>query len=313
MALTMRARNSYSTSARTPRFGALAIPLAYVVVATAYIVFSGRIAAMLASDTEHLAAIETVKGLGFVIVTGSLLFVLCFLWRRRLHAQTILLVKSESRAMAGRASGSAAHDLNNLLMALSGLLEGLKDQEQGNAFLTATRRELEVSIDQLSHLSRRLVLAARGMEFGEECDVELSKRIPLIAKLVSRHPDVRRCTLTIPSIDPVKVRLNVSLFEQAVLNLIINAAQAAGPGGKVELSVRGSDDTVVLQVDDSGPGISPEDCEAIFAPGYTTKKDGSGLGLLCVRAFADSCNGKVSIERSKLGGAAFRVQVPAIA
>ena len=298
-------------SRQSPLMGALAIPLVYVAVATAYIFFSGRIAAMIAQNAQELAAIESAKGYVFVLVTGVLLFILCFLWLRRMHVQTTLLVQSERRSVAGMASASVAHDLNNLLMALCGLLEGLKGQEQGNAFLISMREELEVSIDALSHLSKSLVRAARQFEPDAEQEIQMAEWLPLIVKLLSKHPDVRKCALKVHDICPARIRLNASLFEQAVLNLVINAAQAAGPDGRVEVSLRPGDGTLVLRVEDSGPGVDPREYGRIFAPGYTTKTNGSGLGLLCVRAFADSCNAMISVERSQLGGAAFLVQMPA--
>lgn len=311
MKLKNRPQDSHWRLKQTPIVGALAIPLVYVVVAAAYIFFSSRIAAMFAHDAQELATIESIKGFVFVLVTGVLLFVLCFLWRRRLQGQTMLLVQSERKAGAGMASASIAHDLNNLLMVLSGFLEELKGQEQGNDFLVTMCEELEVSIDALSELSKSLVCAARQLEPGGEQEVDVSTRLALIAQLLSKHPDVRQCKLARNDICSARIRLNTALFEQTVLNLVINAAQAAGPDGEIRLSMERSNDTVVLKVEDSGPGIDPKELERIFSPGYTTKKDGSGLGLLCVRAFADSCNGAVSVESSDLGGALFLVRMPA--
>jgi signal transduction histidine kinase len=311
MKLTRRTQDSHWPSTRTAIIGALGIPFVYILVATAYILFSGHVAAMFAQDAKELAAIESIKGFVFVLVTGSLLFVLCFLWRRKMQRQTMLLVQSEKDSVVAMASASVAHDLNNLLMALSGLLEGLEDQEQGNEFLITMRKGLQVGIDELSQLSKSLVQTARQLEPNEKQEIELSERLLAIVRLLKKHPDVQKCKLKADHICPVRIYMNATLFEQVVLNLVINAAQAAGPNGVVELSLRQRDGTVVLQVDDNGPGINPMEYERIFSPGYTTKDNGSGLGLLCVRAFADSCNARISIERSKLGGAAFLIQIPA--
>lgn len=310
MNVARKIADAWSLPPRKPAWGAVTIPLAYVIVSTAYIFFSGRIAKALARDTQQLAAIESVKGFGFVLVTGILLFVLCRLWMRRQEKQQALLVESEKKAVAGMASASVAHDLNNLLMALSGLVEELKDHEQGNDLLITTRTNLETSIEELSQLSKSLVRAARQLEPEGSEVVDVPSRLALVIRLLAKHPDFRRCTLQYAEGPRVSALLNGPLFEQAVLNLLINAAQAAGPGGTVELSVLRRDGTIEVRVDDSGSGITPREARNIFRPGYTTKKDGSGLGLLCVRAFADSCSGSVSVERSKLGGAAFLLRIP---
>ena len=104
--------------------------------------------------------------------------------------------------------------------------------------------------------------------------------------------------------------LHKELLEQAVLNLIVNAAQAAGSHGRIELAVRRTAHALLLEVHDNGPGIPPEKAEAIFDAGYTTKGNGTGLGLLSVQAFAAACRGRISVARSPLGGAAFQLAIP---
>ncbi|MFA5904897.1 MAG: ATP-binding protein, partial [Desulfobacula sp.] len=61
---------------------------------------------------------------------------------------------------------------------------------------------------------------------------------------------------------------------------------------------------------DNGPGVTPDQTETIFDPGFTTKTGGTGLGLLSVQALASSCFGKISLGRSHLGGAVFRLIIP---
>ncbi|MFU8781443.1 MAG: sensor histidine kinase [Kiritimatiellia bacterium] len=289
---------------------ALTIPAIYVIFASIYIYFSGHIAKMLSQDAQQLAMIESTKGFVYVLVTGGLLFVLCLLWVRRLQQQTMLLVQSERRAIAGMASAGLAHDLNNILMVIDTLLEELKEQEQQNESLHTILQQLQTGMDEVSRFAKSLARTARNVEPDAEREIELSSRIPFIAKLVYKHPDVHRCKLQVHAIPPATMRLNVALLEQALLNLIINAAQAAGPGGRIEVSMQHQEAAIRLKVEDSGPGLDPKDRHDVFSPGYTTKKNGSGLGLLCVRAFAESCNASIFLETSPLGGAAFAIEIP---
>jgi signal transduction histidine kinase len=131
-----------------------------------------------------------------------------------------------------------------------------------------------------------------------------------IVELARRHPDVRFCALRMGDTAPGVLPLHKELFEQAVLNLIVNAAQAAGSRGQIELAVVRTAQALVLEVHDNGPGISDEKADAIFEAGFTTKSAGSGLGLLSVQAFAASCRGRISVARSPLGGAVFRLALP---
>jgi signal transduction histidine kinase len=102
-------------------------------------------------------------------------------------------------------------------------------------------------------------------------------------------------------------------LEQVLINLITNAVHAVENGGRVV--VRAQTDgptTVLLEVADSGPGISDDDREKIFEPFFTTKPDGkgTGLGLPIVRNIVDHHRGEIFVARSDLGGAAFRVVLP---
>ena len=95
-----------------------------------------------------------------------------------------------------------------------------------------------------------------------------------------------------------------------VSNLIINAAQAAGRNGKIELAFEKTKKALTVEIHDNGPDVSPDQAETIFDPGFTTKTGGTGLGLLSVQAFVSSCHGKISMDRSHLGGAVFRLTIP---
>ncbi len=292
---------------------AACIPVIYIVFAGAYILLSGYIANKMAIDTRHLFIIESVKGIAYVLITGALLFVLCHIWLKRIQTHQMLLVESERRVMAGLTCSSIAHDLNNLLVVLKGVLdelEELDERERKPEFFLATRESLTTSIEGLSQMAKNLSRSAKQISPDEKENRNISKRLSIIARLASKHPEVRHCDLKAGDFPPIRTYLNTPLFDQAMMNLIINAAQAAGPKGIVELSLELKDRAILIHVEDSGPGIPAEKVETIFTPGFSTKPKGSGLGMLCVRAFVDSCNGTVRIEKSKLGGAAFLIQIP---
>ncbi len=100
-----------------------------------------------------------------------------------------------------------------------------------------------------------------------------------------------------------------TLLGRAVLNLLLNAGQAAS-GGTVQLRCTSGDGRVRIEVHDDGPGVPEEMRSRIFQPFFTTKGKGSGLGLLPVRTAAESFHGTLELERSDLGGACFRLDLP---
>ena len=293
-----------------PAWQAAIIPAFYVVVATLYIICSTHMAQLFARDEQHLQQIETIKGIAFVVVTGLSLFLFCLFWEKRKQRQNELLVQTECRALVGLCSASIAHDLNNLLMMLSGLTFMFSKQKQEDEKLSNMFDQINLSVEKLTKLSRNLSETARSSNPEEKEIIELSAQIPIIVALLHKHPDVYKSKLTAKNIPAVSLPLNRVLFEQSLINLIVNAAQASGEHAIIEVAVQKEDDGVVLEVHDNGPGIPKESVKSIFEPGYTTKKNGSGLGMLSVSAFAKSCDGKISITKSHLDGALIQIRIP---
>jgi two-component system sensor histidine kinase PilS (NtrC family) len=114
---------------------------------------------------------------------------------------------------------------------------------------------------------------------------------------------------------------DANLLHRAVFNLVLNAAQFAGPGGEVRVSLEpvggaaappGLErrDPLRLVVRDSGPGIEPAARARIFDPFYTTRPGGTGLGLAVVHRAVQAHDGAVFVDRAPAGGAEFTIVLP---
>jgi len=102
-------------------------------------------------------------------------------------------------------------------------------------------------------------------------------------------------------------------LRQLLLNLGINAIEAMNYIGEVSLTVRSADENnCIIEVIDSGAGISEENIGKLFNPFHTTKSTGSGLGLPLVKRIAESHHGSVEACNSIDGGACFRVKIPTV-
>jgi two-component system sensor histidine kinase HydH len=99
---------------------------------------------------------------------------------------------------------------------------------------------------------------------------------------------------------------------QALLNLLINALQAIDKQGRINITVSVSPQgtAVVLEVRDSGPGVAPERLTAVFEPYFTTKQEGSGLGLWIAQQIAVAHGGALELANAPEGGAVFRLKLP---
>ncbi len=106
-------------------------------------------------------------------------------------------------------------------------------------------------------------------------------------------------------------RVDPPRFEQALTNLLRNAAQAS-PGGEVRLSWWGDGRELFVQVEDDGPGIAESHRGALFEPFFTTKPvgEGSGLGLAVAHGVVSECGGRIELVNGRLPGAAFRIALP---
>jgi len=303
---------------RRPQRYAAILALLYVVVAGAWIVTSSLWVKETSGSVEEAGRRELWKGLGFVGVTAGLLFCASapmFLRLSHAHEEQLrnqqVLVVAEHRATAGLMASTVAHDFNNVLTALAGRVDLMRlSLPPGGAW-----REIEEHLDRMDEacrrgleLSRQLSRMGRESAFGESDDVDVRATVAESLRLIRRHPAVASCTVEFDAAgDPVRLRAYPSLLRQMVINLALNAAEAAGPRGRVRVDVAPAEGGAALVVEDSGPGVPAALQERIFEPLFTTREGGTGLGLVSVRATAGIHGGTVGVEESGLGGARFRV------
>jgi len=107
------------------------------------------------------------------------------------------------------------------------------------------------------------------------------------------------------------INLDRDKINQVVLNLVLNAADAAGPEGAVTLRSFQQEHQYIIEVEDDGPGVPEEIVEQMFGPFFTTKEPGkgSGMGLTISRGIVDKHNGTLSYRPGKIG-AVFSISIP---
>ena len=219
------------------------------------------------------------------------------------------LREAERLESVGRLAASVAHDFNNLLVPVVSAAETIRlsagidarNVARAEAILGSTTRATAVVSKLLSH--------ARSRE-TETRDVE-------VGALLVRSDGLMRSflrggttlTVLVPE-DEAAVRVDPTELEQVLLNLFINACEAVGEDGAIEVSAFWDDELVHLEVSDSGPGVPPELRDWVFGPFHSTRVEGSGLGLATVARIVEQSGGLVGIEESELGGACFRITLP---
>ncbi len=109
---------------------------------------------------------------------------------------------------------------------------------------------------------------------------------------------------------PMPIDADPELLHRALSNLVLNAMDAMLDGGVLTISARPVADNVELRVADTGQGLTPEECERLFTPYYTTKQHGTGLGLAIVQSVVADHAGTIAVESAATGGATFIITLP---
>ncbi|MBU4276254.1 MAG: DUF4118 domain-containing protein [Proteobacteria bacterium] len=230
--------------------------------------------------------------------------------RRREQAHEAQALRAENLAAVGRAVASVAHDMKTPLMAIGGfsaqvrrkLEPGCPEDHKLGVVIEQTAR-LEGMVKEMLDFSRPLELHRQSLDLAD-----LTARTLEVAAPLAEQNQVRlTCDLEerLPSVQADPERL-----QQALINLINNAVQASPPQGEVSLSAWRQDEELVLAVSDHGPGVSLAQRQHLFTPFYTTKKEGTGLGLPVVHKVAEAHGGRLEVGDNHPQGAVFRLVLP---
>jgi signal transduction histidine kinase len=107
-----------------------------------------------------------------------------------------------------------------------------------------------------------------------------------------------------------QIQADPELLRRALQNLVLNAVDAMGSGGTLTVRTAGTDDAVQLSVSDTGSGLTPEECDRLFTPYYTTKQYGTGLGLAIVQSVVSDHGGNIAVQSEPGRGATFVITLP---
>jgi signal transduction histidine kinase len=170
-----------------------------------------------------------------------------------------------------------------------------------------------VSVKRCSEVTRRLLNFARNTE-GETAPVDIAATVTEVLGFMGKEAEYRSIEVTI-DIDHglPTLETNGSRLQQILLNLINNAFAAVDDGGRIEISVRpSSDDTITIQVEDNGCGMTEAELTRVFEPFYTTKgsRGGTGLGLSITYSLAQELGGSIDVKSKPGEGTRFLVTLP---
>jgi PAS domain S-box-containing protein len=230
-----------------------------------------------------------------------------------------LLIKNKMLSL-GRVAAGIAHEIRNPLTGINTYLYTIEDLCQSDRLEPQDMEVIRQILTQIQVASNKIEsVIKRVMDFSKpgapkmvrtDINESLQEAINLSSVTLRKKgikfesslaPDLPRCYA-----DP-------HLIEQVVLNLITNAAKAMEKGNGdriVEIRSSAKNNTLSIQVADSGPGVPDDLVEKIFDPFFTTSEEGSGIGLNIAQRIVADHNGSISLHSSRWGGAEFRIELP---
>jgi len=237
--------------------------------------------------------------------------------------QATELQRAAQLSFVGELAAGLAHEIKNPLAGIQGGVDILIRRRDKNDPEREALEGMRHEVQRIDSTVRALLDKARPRL--------VSVRLSSLADVVARAVNLARAQLTngtteghgvniefeLPS-DPITIPIDPAQIEDAVLNLIINAIEAADRDGEVTIRVARSqndqaaefEEEAIVEVSDNGRGISEEDLNRIFNPFFTTRPGGTGLGLPAVRRIARAHGGRVEVTSSRGTGSTFTLHLP---
>ena len=214
-----------------------------------------------------------------------------------------------------QAAGGFIHEIKNRIGAVSLNLQLLA--EDLPEATTPRERRAHQRIQRLQEECQKLVdLAADFLRFARVRELHLQTVAleDVVTRLVdflaptARDKQILIHWFVAPDLPPVPI--DRDLFEQCLLNLLLNAEQAMPEGGTLTLLARREDPWVCLEVIDTGVGIPPEIMPKLFQPFFSTKPNGHGLGLAITRRIVQAHGGTIEVQSTPGHGTRFTIRLP---
>ncbi len=234
----------------------------------------------------------------------------------QLSDQRERLVQAERVAAWRELARRLAHELKNPLFPLQITVENLEraKREHPAQFEEVFRESTATLLAELANLK---AIVGRFSDFAKMPTpqfepIELNDLVRAVLKLVDAQLAATGNIRAEVDLNPAlrSIQADPEQIKRALQNLVLNALDAMPNGGTLRIATRQYNSTVILEVADTGQGLTQEECARLFTPYYTTKHHGTGLGLAIVQSVVSDHHGTISVESQPGRGAAFCIELP---
>ncbi len=227
--------------------------------------------------------------------------------------------KVEGLALVGEMAAGIAHEIRNPMASISGSIEVLKEGGEWDSTQNRLMSIVSREIDRLNQLISDFLLFARPKAVNWKT-FDLNEVVKESLTLYRNSPRWNEKVRVITHfMDSVMVESDPALIKQVLWNLFLNASDAMPEGGIIEIGTRWafeasqpSTKKVAITIRDTGDGFDPITLPKLFTPFFTTKEEGSGLGLATVKRIMDELRGRISGRNHPQGGAEITIILPKV-
>lgn len=218
--------------------------------------------------------------------------------------------RAEHLATLGELATGLAHEIRNPLAGIAGVIEIIGRDLPESSPARAMVKDVRLEIAQINRILTDLLETARPRAprmMRSDLNTTVEHAVMLARQQVLSRPikiELRQAA------DLPEVEHDSDQIHQVVLNLLLNAVQAMEGAGKVLVEIGRWDDYASIKVSDNGRGISEAHLSQIFRPFYTTRGNGTGLGLSLVRRIVDEHHGRIEVTSALGKGSTFQVLLP---
>jgi len=226
------------------------------------------------------------------------------------HVQEQLL-RAEKLAEIGQLAAGVAHEIRNPLAGIRGAIEVLRENKIAIEVQRPIMSEILERVDRLNTAVQDLLEYAKPMS-PHKTRLQLSDVLDSTLSTLLRDPRMQGIEIVKDYQQPVDVDTDVSIIERVFINIVQNAAQAMNSTGILQITLEDRGADAVISFRDTGPGIESAVLGKIFSPFFTTRSEGSGLGLALCKKYIEVLGGKIEVTTQLGVGTTFVIYLPKI-
>lgn len=229
-----------------------------------------------------------------------------------LHRLQHLANRNDRMKILGEMASMVAHEIRNPLGGIKGFASLLQRDLSDQPHLQQLAGHIETGVDNLNRLVTNILKYARPLQVSLE-SVNLVLLLQQLCQQVKADESLATAVQleVIAAEESLIASVDPGLIRSAVLNLVVNAIQSLPEkGGRVTISLNREGGCIIVHVQDTGSGITPENLKKIFSPFFTTKPSGNGFGLAEVDQVIKAHGGKVEVASIVGQGTTFTIKVP---